>query len=129
MPSRCKSSMSFKKKTISSKKRPVKENIVQENELPTQKKSTTRQKAQQKTTGKIKGKATPSRSSRKNSAKTPEDAILQSSAVDPDLEKAVKPKKATKKKAPIPPKTKVSQAKKDTISKKARAKKTKNASK
>ena len=35
----------------------------------------------------------------KKKATTPEDAILQSSAVDPDLEKAVKPKKAVSKKA------------------------------
>ena len=35
----------------------------------------------------------------KNRAKSPEDAILQSNAVEPDIEKAVKPKKRAAKKS------------------------------
>jgi|1_EtaG_2_1085319.scaffolds.fasta_scaffold42041_2 hypothetical protein len=51
---------------------------------------------------------------------SPEDAILQSSAVDPDLEKAVKPKKtATKKALPKKRSAKKAAAKKKTAKKPA----------
>ena len=46
----------------------------------------------------LKVKKSKKRSGKKSKMTSPEDAILQSSAVDPDLEKAVKPKKTPTKK-------------------------------
>ena len=58
---------------------------------------------------------------RKTRATTPEDAILASAAVDPDLEKAAKPKKATGAKAKSSP-AKTSRTRK-TATKKTKTKK------
>ena len=65
---------------------------------------------------------------KKTKITSPEDAILASAAVDPDLEKAAKPKKATKKKT-ASTKAKVAPSKtartRKTAPKKAKTKKTK----
>ena len=53
---------------------------------------------------------------RKTKATTPEDAILASAAVDPDLENAVKPKKSTGTKAKSSP-AKTSRTRKTTTKK------------
>ncbi len=58
---------------------------------------------------------------RKTKATTPEDAILASAAVDPDLENAVKPKKSTGTKSKSSP-AKTSRTRK-TTTKKTRTKK------
>ena len=73
-------------------------------------KTATKEKMAPKSASAPKSKSTRARATKNNKAKTPEDAILQSSAVDPDLDKAVKPKKsrkaAGKKTAAKKPKTK-----------------------
>jgi len=75
-------------------------------------------------------KAKPARKQARKKTKitSPEDAILASAAVDPDLEKAAKPKKATKKKT-ASTKAKVTPSKtartRKTAPKKAKTKKTK----
>ena len=63
----------------------------------------------------------PTAKNRKTKATTPEDAILASAAVDPDLENAVKPKKSTSTKAKSSP-TKTSRTRK-TATKKSKTKK------
>ena len=68
----------------------------------------------------LKVKKSKKRSGKKSKMTSPEDAILQSSAVDPDLEKAVKPKKtATKKALPKKRSAKKAAAKKKTAKKPA----------
>ena len=72
--------------------------------------------------------ATKKKTPAKKRVTSPEDAILASAAVDPDLEKAAKPKKATKKKT-APTKAKAAPSKtartRKTAPKKAKTKKTK----
>ena len=63
------------------------EEAVKETKVAKPKKSTPKKTTPKKPTGK---KVAPKK--RSSRAKTPEDAIMQSSAVDPDIEKAVVPK-------------------------------------
>ena len=80
-----------------------------------------------------KAKAVKKTARQKSKATSPEDAIMQSSAVDPDLEKAVITQKPAGKKSPSPKAPKKTASKntrtKKTPAKKAAPKKTKNSSK